>query len=115
MIRDLMTIFKALGDRNRIRIVRMLQERELCVCEVREILGLSNSTVSKHLSILRAADIVVDEKDGRWVNFRLNRRSTSPMVPALLALLRSRLADDDQIRKDLEMARKVDRIKICGP
>jgi ArsR family transcriptional regulator len=114
MTRDLVTLFKALGDRSRIRIVRMLQERQLCVCEVREILGLSNSTVSKHLSILRAADIVVDEKDGKWVNFRLNRRSTSPVVHALLILLKSRLADDYQIRKDLEMVRKVDRNRICG-
>jgi len=92
----------------------MLEERELCVCEVREILDLSNSTVSKHLSILRAADVVIDEKDHKWVNFRLNRRSTNPLVHALLALLKSRLADDDLIRKDLEIVRKVDRNKICG-
>ena len=66
MKRDIVKVFKALGDSNRIRIVKMLEARELCVCEVREVLDLSNSTVSKHLSVLRDADLILDRKDGKW-------------------------------------------------
>jgi ArsR family transcriptional regulator len=46
-------IFKALSDSSRLRIIRMLQEKSLCVCEIREVLQLANSTVSQHLSILK--------------------------------------------------------------
>ena len=60
-------IFKALSDRNRIRIVKMLQKKiSLCVRDKRCI-NLATSTVSKHLSILREAGLIVDWKDGKWI------------------------------------------------
>ena len=52
MKRDTVRVFKALSDPNRIRPVKMLESGELCMCEVREVLDLSNSTVSRHLSIV---------------------------------------------------------------
>ena len=65
MRRDEVRVFKALSDPNRIRIMKLMLERELCLCEVREVLNLSNSTVSKHLSILRDAGLVLDSKNGK--------------------------------------------------
>ena len=64
-MRNFIKVFKALSDFNRIRIVKMLQLRPLCVCEIREVLDLATSTVSKHLSILRDAELILDEKDGK--------------------------------------------------
>lgn len=113
MKRDQVKVFKALSDPNRIRILKMVLERELCMCEVREVLDLSNSTVSKHLSILRDAGLLLDSKDGKWVNFRINNRSDQPFIRSAIALVQESFGDDDGIRRDLSKVRKVDRKKIC--
>ncbi len=114
MNRTTARVFKALSDPNRIRIVKMLEERELCVCEVREILGLSTSTVSKHLSILRDADMIVDAKDGKWVNYKLNGSSDSVLIRAQLALMKNSFNDDEQVCSDRKNIHKVNRESICG-
>jgi ArsR family transcriptional regulator len=108
------TIFKALSDPNRIRIVKMLEQRELCVCEVREVLNLSNSTVSKHLSILRDAGLITDDKEGKWVNYRIDTRSENPLVRSQLELLRKSFLDDEEVKEDKRKLLKVDRNVICG-
>ena len=114
MNRSHVKIFKALSDSNRLRIVKMLRERELCMCEVREMLGLSNSTVSRHLSILRDAGILLDSKDGKWVNFRLNTKAENPFTRSLLTLIRNSFDDDVTIREDAKKVKGVDRTKICS-
>ncbi len=114
MRRETVNVFKALSDPNRIRIVKMLGERELCLCEVREVLGLSNSTVSKHLSVLRDAGILLDSKDGKWVNFKLNDKPQNRFAISIIDFLRNSFDDDETIKKDLKLVRKVDRKKICG-
>ena len=68
-MRDFMAIVKALADENRVRALMALRERELCVCEIIELLGLAPSTVSKHLSILYQAGLLESRKDGRWVYY----------------------------------------------
>jgi ArsR family transcriptional regulator len=114
MKRDTVKVFKALGDPNRFRIVKMLEAGELCVCEVREVLDLSNSTVSKHLSILRNADLIVDRKEGKWVNYKLNDRSNDGFVRSQLALVLNSFSDDEQVLLDRKKLQKVDRNSICG-
>ncbi len=114
MKRDYVNIFKALSDPNRIRIVKMLAERELCMCEIRSVLDLSNSTVSKHLTILRDAGLVLDSKDGKWVNFRLNDKSDYPFVRSFIGLIKKSFDDDDEIQKDTVKLLRVDRKKICN-
>ena len=114
MNRESVRVFKALGDPNRLRIVKMLGERELCVCEIREVLGLSTSTVSKHLTILRDAGLILDTKDGKWVNFRLNARAESPHVRSVLALMVKSFDDDEAVCEDRKKLKTVDREKICS-
>ncbi|MFQ5706737.1 MAG: ArsR/SmtB family transcription factor [bacterium] len=113
-MRNLLRIFKALSDPNRIRIIKMLQIRSLCVCEIREILNLANSTVSKHLSILRDADLILDQKDGKWVNLYLNQSTSEKYVSQLLPLLAEWLPDEDIVREDAEKVKAVDRDTICA-
>ena len=69
-----MKITKALADENRVRMLWALKGKELCVCQLIELLGLAPSTVSKHLSILKNADLVEHRKAGRWIYYRLISR-----------------------------------------
>lgn len=65
-------IFKALADPNRLRIVKLLKEGELCACELTIVLPSSQSTVSHHLSVLKSAGLIKERKEGKWSYFRLS-------------------------------------------
>jgi len=109
----LLKIFKALGDKNRLRIVRMVQSRPLCVCEITAVLALATSTVSKHLSILKEAEIIRDTKDGKWVEYQLATDPKNIFVTAFLPLITYWLADDSQAKADLEKLKSTDRTVLC--
>ena len=113
-MRQIIKIFKALSDSNRLRIIKMLEVRPLCVCEITEVLQLANSTVSKHLSILREADLILDEKEGKWVNYSLNTNLADDIKKKILALLKDGLPNDDVVTKDRQKVKSVDRNIICG-
>ncbi len=72
MLIQVVNVFKALGDENRVRALLALHHQELCVCQIVELLGLAPSTVSKHMSILKNAGLVHATKRGRWVSYRLS-------------------------------------------
>jgi len=65
-------IFKALADTNRLKIIKLLKEGELCVCELTAVLTTSQSTVSHHLSVLKNAGLIKERKEGKWSYFRLS-------------------------------------------
>jgi len=113
-MRDLVRVFKALSDTNRLRILKMLEVRPLCVCEMTEILKLAPSTVSKHLTILRDAGFIIDEKDGKWVNYRLNRFSQQDYIRTLIPRISRWLPEDEVIKKDRELVNRVDRHILCA-
>jgi ArsR family transcriptional regulator len=113
-MRDLAKIFQALSDTNRIRILKMLEIRPLCVCEITEILNLANSTVSKHLSLLRDNGFIIDQKEGRWVNYHLINQAENEYIDSLLPLISSWLPDDNIIKQDQKRVTQVDRNIICG-
>lgn len=78
-------LFRVLGDETRLRIFALLTKAELCVCEIEDLLGLSQSLVSNHLGVLRRAGLVEsrrDADDARWIFYRAS--------PAGVALLRER-------------------------
>ena len=93
-------IFKVLSDNNRLRILKMLQAKSLCVCEVQDILGLAASTVSKHLSILRDAGFITEEKDGKWVNYTINQHPKDLRISSLLSSLDFWISDEETIISD---------------
>jgi ArsR family transcriptional regulator len=90
-------VMKALADPNRIKIIKLLEKKELCVCELTAALGLAQPTVSKHLKQLEDADLVEFRKDGSWVNYRLAIESESPYARALLGQISQWLNDDKDI------------------
>jgi len=72
-IRNIEKIIKALADKNRLRIICLLNEKQdLCVCEITDIIGLSQPTISSHLRLLENAGLVESDKDGLWVNYNIN-------------------------------------------
>ena len=106
-------VFRALGDPNRIRIMKMLEVRQLCVCEVKEVLALSNSTVSKHLSLLHDAGLIKQTRDGKWVNYAINSTTEDGLVRFVVSLLKASLTEDKSVRTGSEKLKNVDRNKIC--
>lgn len=106
-------IFKALSDKNRLRILKMLQKKPLCVCEITDILNLATSTVSQHLSILSEAGLLIGEKDGKWINYRLNLQPDDAAISSALLYIQMTLENDKTIQKDFKLISVVDRNKLC--
>ena len=67
--------FKALGDPTRLRIVKLLECGELCVCQLIAVLGMGQSRISRHLSILKEAGLILDNRKGKWVYYRIRGAS----------------------------------------
>ncbi len=74
--------FKALGDATRLRIVRLLAEREMCVCELMVALDATQPTASHHLGILEREGIVRKRHEGKWVLYRLASARTASLIDA---------------------------------
>lgn len=77
------TLFKALADTTRLRILGLLLDGEICVCNIHESLALPQPKVSRHLAYLRRAGLVDARKDGLWVHYGLARMD-DPVMQALL-------------------------------
>ncbi|MEW5733247.1 MAG: metalloregulator ArsR/SmtB family transcription factor [Thermodesulfobacteriota bacterium] len=107
-------LLKALADGNRAKIVAMLNEREMCVCEVTAALGLSQSTVSKHLRVMEDAGLVFSRKEGLWVNYALDRARLSEPSAALLDSVLALIASDPEIEALKKALPRIRREEICG-
>jgi arsenate reductase/ArsR family transcriptional regulator len=115
-LRDYESVLKAVADPTRVRILKILEGGEMCVCQVIAILSLGQSTVSKHLFLLRAAGLIKDRRDRKWVHYSLDRGSDSPYATRMLRNLQGWLIDDPIIAKDRDrsaMARAIGPIAIC--
>ena len=106
-------VMKALSDPNRVKIIKMLQQRFLCVCEMRAALNIAQPTVSKHLKLLEDAGLVTSEKDGLWVNYRLTNGNSSPYAATVLGNLRHWLNEDRQIADLIEKLPSIRREDVC--
>jgi ArsR family transcriptional regulator, arsenate/arsenite/antimonite-responsive transcriptional repressor len=116
LMRNLMAVMKALADENRVRALTAIGSRELCVCQIVELLGLAPSTVSKHMAILKQARLVDSRKEGRWMFYRLAEDETPAEAKEMTALVSRLLATDPQQRQDAKRLRqilKLDRDELC--
>jgi len=112
-MRDFIGVMKALADPNRVRMLKMLQHRIMCVCEIQAALGLAQPTVSKHLQVLAEAGLVTSEKDGLWVNYRLADGDKSAYAATLLGNLRHWLERDREIEQLVKRLPAIAREEIC--
>ena len=95
-------VMKALSDPNRVKIIKLLQLKFMCVCELQGALNLAQPTVSKHLKILEEAGLVNFKKDGLWVNYYLADGKSSPYAASLLGNLRSGRATETMLCEKLK-------------
>ena len=106
-MRDFMAVTKALSDESRVRLLLALEAGELCVCQLIEFAGLAPSTVSKHLSVLRAARLIDGRKEGRWMYYRLAGEDATPSACCALAWVRECLHRDPTVREDRKRVKEV--------
>ena len=105
-MKDFIKTIKAFSEPNRIKIVKMLQHKSMCVCEMQTALNVSQPTVSKHMKKLEEAGFVSFEKDGLWVNYHLADGGKNPYVASMLGNLRHSLEDEPEVarlKKELPM------------
>lgn len=90
---------KLLGDKTRLTIVAMLNERSLCVCDIADLLQTSQPNASQHLRKLKAAGLVSETRKGQWIYYSLNVED-KPDVQAVLNYLPSVKEKVDQLKND---------------
>ncbi len=104
-MRELVDVMKALSDPGRVKVLKMLEAREgcaceMCACEIIGLLGLAQPTVSRHLKVLADAGLIKGRKVGSWVHYRLalSSDSGSPYAQAMLAALPGWLEKNPEIK-----------------
>jgi len=115
-MREFMAVTKALSDPSRVRILLALRRRELCVCQITELFGFAPSTMSKHLSILHQAGLILSRKAERWVYYRLPDKHATIAVREALDWVHKSLAKTDETQTDakkLKQILKTDLAVIC--
>lgn len=112
-MKNIIKVMKALSDPNRIKIVKMLQHKVMCVCEIQEALHISQPNASKHLKILEEAGIADFRKEGLWVNYYLTDGGKSPYVASLLGNLRHWLEEDPEVKDLVKRLPHIRREEIC--
>lgn len=97
---QILAIARALADENRLRALLVLGEQEVCVCQLTELLQLAPSTVSKHMSILKQAQLVEGQKRGRWMHYRLPSATAPTIVHQVIAWVRQAASNDQRVSAD---------------
>jgi len=98
---ELVQILKAIADENRLRILKLLDQEELCVCEIETILEIGQSNVSRHLYKLFIAHLICREKKSQWVYYRLDKE-TMEKYPFLTNIFNGQSNRMDIFKKDQE-------------
>jgi ArsR family transcriptional regulator len=106
-MKDMLKVFKALSDATRLRLVLLLMERDLCVCELVFILKMEQSRISHQLRILRDADLVEDIREGRWMIYRIPGDARGFLEAILEGELRFRFGVSPEINADSQ------RLEAC--
>jgi len=105
-LKEVSKVLKSLSEENRLRITIMLLKRDLCVCEINEVLHIALSTISAHLKNLKYAGVIEDSKDGRWVVYKLTENK---QVREIIDFLYEKVKNDKLIMEDLKKIDKIDR------
>jgi ArsR family transcriptional regulator len=107
----MISVMKAASDRNRIRILKMLQHKNMCVCELASVLDIKQPSVSRHLKKLKDAGIIASKKDGFWTVYFID--AANPFAEDIVTGVMKQLNDDPQVQEDLHKAEKTERSVLC--
>lgn len=108
---QLETLFRALADPTRLRLIHLLGDRELCVCSCVAILNAHQPKVSRHLAYLKRAGLVSSRRDGKWTHYRL-MQPPDKHVARIFTELRASLAKDPQMQRDKARLKKVTDVLV---
>ncbi|MCD6459207.1 winged helix-turn-helix transcriptional regulator [bacterium] len=111
-MKTLVSCLKALADKNRLRIIKLLQHKKMCVCELADIIGISQPSLSRHLNKLKSAGLIGSEQDGFWTNYFL-KNTNNIYGKILITIIKDWLNDDECIKEDFHKAQYTDRNKLC--
>jgi ArsR family transcriptional regulator, arsenate/arsenite/antimonite-responsive transcriptional repressor len=103
---NLETLFKALADRTRLRLISLIGDSEVCVCFLVAILKISQPKISRHLAYLRQAKIVAARRDGKWMHYRLTE-PPDEHAAHIFREVRSSLASHAEMQRDREKLERV--------
>ena len=106
-------LFRAFSDPTRLRLLNLLLDRELCVCDLCEVLDEIQPKVSRHLAYLRRAGLVSVRRDGKWKHYAVTKQAAG-LERTLLDCIRTCLRDLDVLGSDLKQLRKLPRGR-CAP
>jgi len=112
MLETFETVAKAVADPSRARLLKLLEPGELCVCQITTVLGLAPATVSKHLAALKAAGLLQQRRDGKWVYYRLAERQFNDYAQQFLALVGTFLDDDPTVGEDRRVLAMVNAVPV---
>ena len=110
---EFVKVMKALADPSRVKIIKLLQQKVMCVCELQAALGIAQPSVSKHLKMLEEAGLVDYRKEGLWVNYYLSDGKNSPYAASLLGNLRHWLNEDPEVSELIQKVPHLNREEIC--
>lgn len=106
------TLFRAFADRTRLRILRLLTEGELCVCDLMSVLGSPQPFVSRHLGYLRRAGLVTDRRQGLWRYYSLVKPARG-LQSRLIDCAAGCVDEIDALKKDRERLRRLRKTGRC--
>ncbi len=109
-MQDLIRVIKALSDETRLRILKVLLERECCVCEVMQALDISQSRASRNLGILQEAGFLKARRDGTWIVYSIDWQAANRYTTSLAELLRDSLVSNGVLAQDKERLKHATRI-----
>ncbi len=111
-MKDLSNFLKSISDETRLRILTVLYRKELCVCEICDILEESQPKISRHLAKLRDAEFVKDKRQGQWVFYYANLNDDS--FREIMESIISRIEKYPQLKQDMDrLAIKVSNNNLC--
>ncbi len=109
-MQDLLKAMKALSDETRLRILKVLLEKECCVCEIMQALDISQSRASRNLGILQEAGFLRARRDGVWIVYSIDWQATNRYAPSLAKLLKDSPVSNEVLEKDRERLKHTKRI-----
>jgi DNA-binding transcriptional ArsR family regulator len=115
-LRNYELVMKAVADPTRVRMLKLLEGGEICVCQIVAVLDLAQSTVSKHLFLLKMAGLVKERQEKKWVHYSLDGSGDKPYARKMLAALKGWLKDDPVVARDrnrVALAREIGPAEVC--
>ena len=109
-MQDLVELFKALADETRLRILNLLYERELCVCDVMSVLNITQSKASRHLIVLKRVGLASDRREAQWMYYSLVPDKESRIIEDIVL---NRLRKSERCIEDLRLLEKCPEKKEC--